>query len=117
MSRQIRQSRLKVNGGAHRRKRWNNEKYTSATIIEALTKSKGMIAMAARLLGCTRQTIYDAISRHPEINDAVGGERELMLDVAEIKLAVAIQNGQPWAIRYYLSTQGKARGYIERQEV
>ena len=94
-----------------------NEKYSPAKIIEALQASRGMIATAARLLGCTRQTIYDAIARHPEINHVVAGERELMLDSAELKLQEAVDRAEAWAIRYYLSTQGKSRGYVERQLV
>ena len=95
----------------------SNEKYSPAKIIEALQVSRGMIATAARLLGCTRQTIYDAIVRHPEINHVVAGERELMPDHAELKLQEAIDAGEGWAVRFFLSTQGQARGYIERQRV
>lgn len=95
----------------------SNEKYSPAKIIEALQVSRGMIASAARLLGCTRQTIYDAVARHPEINNVVAGERELLLDRAELKLQEAIDAGEGWAVRFFLSTQGQARGYIERQRV
>jgi hypothetical protein len=35
------------------------------------------------------------------------------LDIAEVALTLAILNGEPWAIKFMLSTQGKARGYIE----
>ena len=72
----------------------SNEKYSPAKIIEALQVSRGMIASAARLLGCTRQTIYDAVARHPEINNVVAGERELLLDRAELKLQEAIDAGE-----------------------
>jgi hypothetical protein len=97
--------------------RHSNEKYSPEKIIEAMRASRGMIATAARLLGCSRQTVYDAIARHPEINSVVAGERELMLDNAELKLQEAIDNGESWAIRFYLSTQGQSRGYIERPQV
>lgn len=75
-----------------------------------------MIAIAARVLGCGRQCIYDAIKRHPEINEVVAGERDLMIDTAELKLAEAITKGQPWAIAMSLKTIGRNRGYVERQE-
>jgi len=35
------------------------------------------------------------------------------LDIAEVALTIAVMNGEPWAIKYLLSTQGKARGYVE----
>lgn len=96
----------------HRRR--SNEKYSPAKIIEALLASRGLIASAARLLGCARQTVYDAIGRHPEIAAVVSGERELLLDQAELKLQEAIEAGEGWAVRFYLVTQGQARGYVER---
>jgi len=96
--------------------RHSNEKYTAEKIIEALKTSRGMIAVAARVLGCDRKTIYNAIQRHPAINEVVAGERELMVDSAELKLIEAIHKGQSWAIAFCLKTQGRSRGYVERQE-
>ena len=95
----------------------SNEKYSPTKIIEALILSRGLIASAARLLGCTRQTIYDAIGRHPDINTVVSGERELLLDTCERKLHEAIDRGEAWAVKFYLLTQGQKRGYVERQRV
>ena len=94
--------------------RHSNEKYPPEKIIEALRASRGMITTAARRLGCVRQTIYDAIARHPTINEVVAGERELMLDTAERALHEAVERGESWAIKFYLATQGQGRGYIER---
>ncbi|MSR24617.1 MAG: hypothetical protein EXR96_05955 [Nitrospiraceae bacterium] len=76
-----------------------------------------MISVAARLIGCSRQTIYDSLKRHPEIKEVVSEERELMMDMAELKLLDAVVKGQPWAILFYLKTQGKSRGYVEKQGV
>jgi uncharacterized Fe-S cluster-containing MiaB family protein len=84
--------------------------------MDALRQSRGMIAVAARVLGCERQTIYNAIKRHPEINDVVAGERELFVDTAELKLIDAVSKGQAWAIALALKTVGRNRGYVERQE-
>lgn len=97
--------------------RHSNEKYSPEKMIEALRATRGMIATAAQLLGCSRQTIYDAIARHPEINSVVAGERELMLDTAELKLQEAIEAGEGWAVKFKLATQGQGRGYIDRPRV
>ena len=86
-------------------------------MVEALRRSKGMVSVAARLIGCNRQTIYNAMERHPEIADAIAGERELLIDTAELKLVDSVTKGQPWAIAFYLKTQGRHRGYIEKREV
>ena len=93
-----------------------HEKFSAAHIIEALTATRGLVSEAATRLGCQRQTIYNAIERHPEIDEVVNGERELMLDKAELKLGEAVENGQPWAILFYLKTQGRERGYSEKRE-
>lgn len=94
------------------------EQFTPAQVIDALKRSKGMIAAAARtVLHCARMTIYNMIKRHPEILEALREEREIVLDEAELKLFRAIQDGQPWAIAMILKTKGRHRGYVERTEV
>jgi hypothetical protein len=40
-----------------------------------------------------------------------------MVDIAELKLRQQVQDGEAWAVKYILSTKGKSRGYVERQEV
>lgn len=95
----------------------DREAIEPAKIIEALRRSKGMVSIAARLLDCSRQTVYSAMERHPEISEVVAGERELLIDTAELKLVDSVTKGQPWAIAFYLKTQGRHRGYIERREV
>ena len=76
-----------------------------------------MVSIAARLLGCNRQTIYNAAKVHPEIKEALDGERELMLDTAELKLIESVNKGQSWAVCFFLKTQGRKRGYIEKQDL
>ena len=36
--------------------------------------------------------------------------------MAELSLFKAIQTGEAWAVCFYLKTQGKDRGYVERYE-
>ncbi len=40
---------------------------------------------------------------------------ETITDLAEAQLISSVKKGEPWAIRYWLSTKGKDRGYA-RQE-
>lgn len=75
-----------------------------------------MIAVAARVLGCNRQTIYTAKKRDPQISDVLDGERELFVDTAELKLIDAVSRGESWAITLTLKTLGRHRGYVERVE-
>jgi len=76
-----------------------------------------MIAIAARLLRCSRQTIYTAVRTYPEVKEALDDARELGLDLAEMALFKAIDKGQGWAITLYLKTQGRKRGYVEKVDV
>lgn len=93
------------------------EVYPYEKIVDAIHKSKGMVTVAARMLGCTRKTVYDSMQRHPEIGEAIQQERDLIVDVAELKLADAVQKGEGWAVCFTLKCIGKGRGYVERQEV
>ena len=86
-------------------------------VRHALLASRGLISSAARRLGVVRQSIYNALERWPELREIVEEERELHLDEAETALFKAVKRGEAWAICFMLKTQGKARGYTQRQEV
>jgi hypothetical protein len=82
----------------------------------ALRRHRGLQAYAARDLGVTQQAVSDRIRRSPRLQQAVAESREIRLDTAEYKLDQAIEAGEAWAICFFLKTQGKSRGYVERQE-
>ncbi len=92
------------------------EKYTPEKIITAIEKAHGKVSLAARSLKCSRQTIMNYAKEYPDVKQALEDSRELTLDIAEDKLFNAIKKGHAWAICFYLKTQGKQRGYIERHE-
>lgn len=95
----------------------NKDRYTKKEIIAALVASKGMVYVAARKLNCVAQTIYNYAEKYPEVKQVMQQERGLMVDIAEIALYKALQNGEPWAVSLTLKTIGKDRGYTERQEI
>lgn len=86
-------------------------------VIEVLHKTHGLLTPAAEMLGCTYQALKQMAGRRPEIAKAIEDAKEKVLDFAESKLFEAIRNRESWAIKYFLSTQGKKRGYVERQEL
>ncbi|MBA3829870.1 MAG: hypothetical protein H0X33_13100 [Taibaiella sp.] len=86
-------------------------------IIDALVKNHGMVYLSAKELGCEPKTIYNYAKDSPEIQEAINNARGEVTDNAESKLFDAINKGEAWAICFYLKTQGKSRGYVERQEV
>ncbi len=93
------------------------ERYTVAQVIDALRQTRGMKGPAARRLGCAWTTVDGYAKRHATVQAVIDEEREMMTDVAELSLARAIQNGEAWAVCFYLKTQGKGRGYVERAQV
>ena len=93
------------------------QRYTPAQIIAALQDTKGLIYLAARRLGCDMDTIANYCKRYPAVQTAKDAARGEMVDLAELKLWQALQNGEAWAISLCLKTVGKHRGYVERQEL
>lgn len=83
---------------------------------QAITEAQGLISVAARRLGVSRSAVYNAINRHPTVAEAAEDARERTTDLAEGKLYAKINDGDITAIIFYLKTQGKTRGYVERQE-
>lgn len=91
------------------------KKVTDARMIEAIQLSRGMVATAARNLGCNRQTIYNRAKESEAVADAIEEAREITLDTAETKLFELIQEKNLGAICFLLKCLGKKRGYIERE--
>ncbi len=89
---------------------------TAARIIKALKENKGLLTLAAQKAGVTYWTVWKYTQDFPSVKQAVEESKESLLDFAEGKLYLAINEGNLTAIIFYLKTQGKARGYIERNE-
>jgi very-short-patch-repair endonuclease len=92
------------------------EKFTKDEIRNALIKSNGFTSIAAQNLDCHVSTITNYIAKYPELKDTLKEIREKTLDFAESKLLTHINNDNFNALKFFLQTQGKERGYIERQE-
>lgn len=86
-------------------------------IAESLRKHKGIILAVANELGYTREAIYLRIAKNDELRRVQVEARESMTDTAESALYKQIQRGEAWAVQFYLKTQGRARGYTDRQEI
>ena len=92
------------------------EYYTIDQVVEALRTSAGIKSAAAKKLGCAPSTLSGYFERHPELHDALRQIDEDLLDLAEGKLIGHIQSGSLDALKFFLSTKGKARGYTKRIE-
>src|SRR4051812_3455054 len=82
-----------------------------------IRKLNGNLAAVGRSFGVTRQAVHDFIKKRPALIAAVADCRESMKDDAEGSLQKAVRSGEGWAVCFYLKTQAKERGYIERSDV
>ena len=89
---------------------------TAQKIIDALKESKGLLTLAAKKAGVSYSTVNRYANEFPSVREAVEEAKESMLDYTEGKLFEQIKNGNIASIIFYLKTQGKKRGYIERHE-
>lgn len=86
-------------------------------ILEALKLSLGVKTTACNKAGISRTQLYKWMQDDEEFSAKVNDLRETALDFVESALFGQIQNGSTAATIFYLKTQGKNRGYIERSEV
>ena len=92
------------------------KKPDTSVIESSIVKAFGNLSTAAKSLQVERATLYRWIEQDG-LEEAVQEGRNRRLDFAESMLDKGMQDGNMTAIIFYLKTQGKSRGYIERQEV
>ena len=84
--------------------------------LEALKRCAGNVSEAMRQVNISRNTHYEWINADPEYAAAVETIKESLIDRAEGVLHGLIGDGNVPAVLFFLKTQGKKRGYIERTE-
>ena len=94
----------------------NKDRYTQATVIEAIKAARGIKATAAASLKCSRQTVTNYIERYPAVKAAYEEAIQTSIDLAQSKLIVLVEREEWPAIRFLLATLGKDRGFTERTE-
>lgn len=92
------------------------KKYKVEEIVKALQEADGYVSKAAHILGCTPRTVYNYRDESPAIAEAWESIREKRHDFVENALHKRIQAGSDTAIIFYLKTQARDRGYVERVE-
>lgn len=90
---------------------------TAKQAIEAIKGSRGFITTVANRLGCSRMNVYLLMKKYPTVKQAILDEKDEMKDFAEAQLFQNIKDGKETSLIFYLKTQAKDRGYIERQEI
>ncbi len=86
-------------------------------LLDALERSLGIVSTACEKVGVDRKTHYNWLKDDPEYKEAVRAIEERTIDFAESHLHALIKDKNPAATIFFLKTKGKARGYVERQEI
>lgn len=85
-------------------------------LLEDIVLLNGNLALLAKKYGVSRNVFSAYCQQHDELVWALYDARETMLDMAEAKLFNRVLAGEAWAVCFFLKTQGRKRGYIERTE-
>ena len=89
---------------------------TITGIEKAIHDKRGNVSAVARSFGVSRNAVQRRIDGNERLQEALREARETMLDNAERTLYDEATDGNTTALIFFLKTQGKSRGYIERQE-
>jgi len=85
-------------------------------IVDAMIQSLGNVSEVCNKLNISRTTFYNYYNNDLEFKEQIDDIKNIALDFVESKLIGKIKEGDIVAILFYLKTQGKKRGYIERVE-
>ena len=91
--------------------------FTKERFEMAIKDSMGIKTGIAQRVGCSRQTVENALERWPDLQTMIADERTSIIDLAETKLMQQISGGELRAILFTLETLGKDRGWTKRTEV
>jgi hypothetical protein len=94
----------------------NRTEHTKKAMVAALTKTLGVVTPALKMADVGRTTFYQWLKDDPEFAQEVDDLDDVSLDFAVHALHKKIKNGNIAAIIFYLKTQGKHRGFVERTE-
>ena len=86
-------------------------------VIEAIKGTGGIKMAIARRLGVSRWTVDNYLERWKTAREVYNEECEAVLDMAETNLIKEVNSQNFQAIKFYLQTKGRGRGYVERQEI
>lgn len=85
--------------------------------LKAIEGTGGIIQKVVDRLGVSRVAYWEFEKKYPELKQAREMEKEKQVDMSEHQLFKANRNGEKWAVNKILSTLGKNRGYVEKQEI
>lgn len=92
-------------------------KINQQRMLEAMTKSLGVVTVAAQQAGISRDTHYRWMREDEQYRSDIKALEDVTLDFAESQLHKQMKNGSTAATIFFLKTRAQHRGYIERQQI
>ena len=90
---------------------------TKNNLKTKIHEKRGNLAAVARAFGKSRTWLYNTMNdKYPCLWKEVEEARESLKDDAESELQRQMFRGNTTALLFYLKTQAKDRGYVERQQ-
>lgn len=89
---------------------------TQKMFLKVYEACMGNVSVSCKQANVGRSTYYKWMREIPSFKKNLENLKEGMIDFAESKLFQEIQKGNTTAILFFLKTQGKERGYVERTE-
>lgn len=86
-------------------------------VLKTLEANTGNVAKACRAANIARSTFYKWLDEDPKFQEAYKETKESLIDFAESQLHANIKAKKEASIFFFLKTQAKDRGYIEKQEI
>ena len=87
------------------------------TFLKILKGNGGNINDACNATSIARRTVYVWMNKEEWFKNSIEDIREISVDNVESALYKSAIEGNTTAQIFFLKTQGKSRGYIERQEI
>jgi hypothetical protein len=98
-------------------KQTKSDTIKKANFLKALESTLGVVSPACKKADIARSTYYEWYAGDMDFRKAVDELKDVALDFAESQLFARMQAQSDASIIFYLKTQGKKRGYVERSEV
>lgn len=93
-----------------------NKDILKKNLIKAMEQSLGVITTACKMVSCSRQTYYDFYKEDETFKKAVDQTSDLAYDFVVSKLYENIESGKEASIIFFLKTQGKHKGWVEKSQ-
>ena len=94
-----------------------NHPYYREQFEKAIPRSGGLYTVIAERVGCDWYTVKRWIEKDDILRLRLQAEVESTVDVAEAALLKKIKEGDVPSIKFYLTTKGKHRGYVQTTRI